>query len=62
MSLDTQETHCHSMRVSRASRRQQVGQQVRPGPYPDLPSSPKPCQAAAFVPWPGPVCFPLPDN
>nr|XP_019567876.1 PREDICTED: putative interleukin-17 receptor E-like [Rhinolophus sinicus] len=29
MSLDTQETHCHSMRVSRASRRQQVGQQLQ---------------------------------
>ncbi|KAM5251317.1 interleukin-17 receptor E-like protein isoform 2-T2 [Hipposideros larvatus] len=29
MSLDTQQTHCHSMRVLRASRQQQVGQQLQ---------------------------------
>lgn len=50
MSLDTQETHCHSMRVSRASRRQQAGQQVRPGPYPDLPSSPNPLPGSSSCP------------
>lgn len=36
MSLDTQETQCQSVRVPRASRRLQVGQQVRPGSDPDL--------------------------
>ncbi|KAM8777480.1 interleukin-17 receptor E-like protein [Rhynchonycteris naso] len=29
MSLDTQETHCHSMRVPRASRQQQVGKELQ---------------------------------
>lgn len=41
MSLDTQETHCHSVRVRRASRRLQAGQQVRPGPDPHLPVQPQ---------------------
>lgn len=37
MSLDTQETQCQSVRIRRASRRLQRGQQVRPGSDPDLP-------------------------
>lgn len=45
MSLDTQETQCQSVRVSRASRRLHVGQQVRPEPDPHLPGHP----AQAFV-------------
>lgn len=41
MNLDTQETQCQSVRVSRASRRRQVGWQVRPGPDPDLLAPPQ---------------------
>lgn len=41
MNVDTQETRCQSVRVSRASRRLQVGRQVRPGPDPDLLAQPK---------------------
>ena len=52
MSLDSQETHCRSVRVSRASRQQQERQQVRPGSDPDLPVQPQ-AFAGQQLPDPG---------
>lgn len=62
MSLDSQETHCHRVRVLRASRQQQVGQQVRQSLTQTDPSSLSLSREAAAVPWPGPVCPSLLDT
>lgn len=56
MRLDTQETQCHTVRVSRASRQQQEGQQVRPGSDPDLRVRPQ--AFAGQQRWPLTCCLP----
>lgn len=62
MNLDTQETQCQSVRVSRASRRLQVGRQVRPGPDPDLLVPPKPLPSRSSCPLGAPSCLPFLDT
>ncbi|XP_034500004.1 putative interleukin-17 receptor E-like isoform X2 [Ailuropoda melanoleuca] len=61
MNLDTQETQCQSVRVSRASRQLQVGRQVRPAPDPDLLVPPKPLPGRSSCPLGAPSCLPFLD-
>lgn len=50
MTLDTQEIQCQIVRVSRASRQMQVGQQVRPGPDSHLLVQPQALQGSRSCP------------
>lgn len=55
MRLDTQETHCHSVRVHRASHRLPVARQVRP-------VQPQAFAGSSSCPLAATGCPPLPDT